>query len=325
MKKDGRDLVAQFGALAPERRPISLQRWGFMRIGLALALVFGGFLALQATAGIFTSDLQVAGTPNCGTDNLMILMAQAVPSAESVPCISSLPAGWKLGGVEIRRGQGRFWLDSDQGGKHAVEARLLPPEKCDLSGTSEVPSDEDGTRRYEKPEKLPPDLRSTRSYVFEGGCVTYQFEFHGNASASLMFDADGALAFQPRASLVAFALLAPPASLVIGEHPGLVVAPRPLRAVRTRIAVLRRYRELVSLVRREGFGPFMSASGRAGRSVEGAGIRIRRVLEEARGGYIKLRPIAATPTYFFPRATCEELAERPERRAPQTAARHPPL
>jgi hypothetical protein len=202
MKKDGRDLVAQFRALAPERRPISLQRWGFMRIGLAAALLFGGFLALQATAGIFTSDLQVAGTPNCGTDNLMILMAQAVPSAESVPCISSLPAGWKLGGVEIRRGQGRFWLDSDKGGKHAVEARLLPPEKCDLSGASEVPSDEVGTRRYEKPDKLPPDLRSTRSYVFEGGCVTYQFEFHGNASASLMFDADGALAFQPRDALV---------------------------------------------------------------------------------------------------------------------------
>ena len=202
MKKDGRDLVAQFRALAPERRPISLQRWGFMRIGLALAVVFGGFLALQATAGIFTSDLQVAGTPSCGTDNLMILMAQAVPSAESVPCISSLPAGWKLGGVQIRRGQGRFWLDSDKGGKHAVEARLLPPEKCDLSGATEVPSDEVGTRRYEKPEKLPPDLRSTRSYVFDGGCVTYRFEFHGNASASLMFDADSALAFQPRAALV---------------------------------------------------------------------------------------------------------------------------
>ena len=36
MKHDGRDLVAQFRALAPERRPISLQRWGPRRILMAL-------------------------------------------------------------------------------------------------------------------------------------------------------------------------------------------------------------------------------------------------------------------------------------------------
>ena len=37
MKQDGRDLLAQFRALAPPRRPISLQRWGPRRIGLARA------------------------------------------------------------------------------------------------------------------------------------------------------------------------------------------------------------------------------------------------------------------------------------------------
>ena len=59
-------------------------------------------------------------------------------------------------------------------------------------------------------------------------------------------------------------LLARPGSLAIGERAGLVVAPRPVRAVKTRIAVLRRYRELVRLARREGFGPFLSAAGRGG-------------------------------------------------------------
>ena len=39
MKKDGRDLLAQFRALAPARRPISLQRWSPMRVGLAILLV----------------------------------------------------------------------------------------------------------------------------------------------------------------------------------------------------------------------------------------------------------------------------------------------
>ena len=38
MKQDGRDLVAQFRALAPARRPISLQRWGPRRVLMALGI-----------------------------------------------------------------------------------------------------------------------------------------------------------------------------------------------------------------------------------------------------------------------------------------------
>ena len=40
-------------------------------------------------------------------------------------------------------------------------------------------------------------------------------------------------------------LLARPGSLATGERAGLVVAPRPLRAVQRRVSVARRYRELV--------------------------------------------------------------------------------
>jgi tRNA A-37 threonylcarbamoyl transferase component Bud32 len=45
MKQDGRDLVADFRALAPARRPISLQRWSVRRIVYALALVIGVAIA----------------------------------------------------------------------------------------------------------------------------------------------------------------------------------------------------------------------------------------------------------------------------------------
>ena len=44
-----------------------------------------------------------------------------------------------------------------------------------------MPSDEAGFRRYERPEQLPPDLRSTRYYLFPGGCVTYEFAFDSRA------------------------------------------------------------------------------------------------------------------------------------------------
>ena len=78
----------------------------------------------------------------------------------------------------------------------------LPPEDCTVDNATEVPSDEPGTRRYEQPEQLPPGLRSTRYYVFPGGCVTYRLAFSDRASAALIFDADSALGFQPRAVLV---------------------------------------------------------------------------------------------------------------------------
>jgi hypothetical protein len=205
MKRDGRDLLAQFRALGPERRPIGLQRWSLQRLLLSVAVLGGAVLALVATAGLVTPayDLGVTGKPSCGTGELMTLMAQAVPSATAVPCIDSLPAGWQMGGVRVRRDRATFWLDSDKGGSHAVEATLLRPTECVTTGAMEEPSDEVGMRRFEQPDQLPPNLRSTRYYVFPGGCITYRFSFSGTATAALMFDADRALASQPRADLVA--------------------------------------------------------------------------------------------------------------------------
>ena len=54
MKKDGRDLLAQFRALAPARRPISLQTWGPRRIFMAAALVVIVALALMNMYNMFS-------------------------------------------------------------------------------------------------------------------------------------------------------------------------------------------------------------------------------------------------------------------------------
>ena len=205
MKADGRDLVAQFRAKVPERRPISLQRWSVKRVLLALGLVAAAIVVVPNAVSLFTPvhDMQVTGSPDCANDsNLLVLMAQSVPSATSVPCVASLPAGWTVGGVRIRNDRGAFWLDSEDAGTRAVEVALLPPEQCTVDAATEVPSDEVGMRRFEQAEGLPPDLRSTRTYLFDGGCVTYTFEFAGDATAALTFATDNALAFQPRETLV---------------------------------------------------------------------------------------------------------------------------
>jgi tRNA A-37 threonylcarbamoyl transferase component Bud32/membrane-associated phospholipid phosphatase len=204
LKQDGRDLLGQFRALAPHREPISLQRWSVRRVAIALALVLGVGVAVGQISLLLrpARDIPLQGTPLCGTDSLLVLMAQAVPSATSVPCIASLPAGWEHGQVQVRRNHAMFTLNSDVGGEQAVTVTLRTPDQCDVGDAMPVATDELGTQRYERPEQLPPELRATRYYLFEGGCVTYEYAFKTGATPALMFDADQALSLQPRLVLV---------------------------------------------------------------------------------------------------------------------------
>jgi len=206
MKQDGRDLIGEFRSLAPDRQPIALQRWSAKRVLMIAALAIGAAFVVSQLFAVLTpgsaNTAEVTKSPTCGTGNIMILIAQSVPTATSVPCIANLPAGWSVGGAEVETGATRFWLDSAIAGERAVEATLQPPEACSVEGATEVPSDEVGMRRFERPEQLTPDLVTTRYYTFVGGCVTYEFSFGGDASTALLFEADTALSFESREVLV---------------------------------------------------------------------------------------------------------------------------
>jgi membrane-associated phospholipid phosphatase/tRNA A-37 threonylcarbamoyl transferase component Bud32 len=203
MKRDGRDLLAQFRALAPPRKTISLQRWSFHRVFLAVVVALVLLVSVNWIVGMFlpTYELDISQAPDCETSNLTVLMAQSVPEATMVPCVATYPAGWSLGDVRVRNDRALFWLNSDIAGDHAVEATLQPEDRCDVSAATEVPSDEVGTQRYESLRGLPPALESTRYYLFPGGCVTYRFDFDADATSSQFFDADQALGFLPRSTL----------------------------------------------------------------------------------------------------------------------------
>jgi RIO-like serine/threonine protein kinase len=47
LKEDGRNLLAEFRALAPRRDPVRIQRWSLRRIVLTLAVAFGGLLVVS--------------------------------------------------------------------------------------------------------------------------------------------------------------------------------------------------------------------------------------------------------------------------------------
>jgi membrane-associated phospholipid phosphatase len=200
MKRDPRDLLGAFRALAPPREPIVLQRWSVQRIALACAVLGATVAAVVFAAPAFFPAGDIgANPPICGTGHSMILSAQAVPSAALVPCVAGLPSGWHTAHADIVSGRATFWLDSDQAGTHAVTVTLTAT--CDTSGAQQVRSDRPGTRRFERPLSQRP-FEHLRFYTFPGGCVTYEFKFSGGASSLQAIPISGAVAFMPRARLV---------------------------------------------------------------------------------------------------------------------------
>ena len=202
MKRDPRDLLGTFRALAPPRKPIVLQRWSIGRVALAVAMLAIITAAVGETGNAFFPAAENLGAyaPSCGTGHSMILSAQAVPSAALLPCIAALPAGWSVGGTDIASGRASLWLDSDRAGPRAVTVTLTAT--CDTSGAQQIPSDQPGTRRFEHPLSLAPQFSGLRFYTFPGGCVTYRFSFAQGTSPALAVAVDNALAFQSRSTLV---------------------------------------------------------------------------------------------------------------------------
>jgi hypothetical protein len=132
----------------------------------------------------------------------MILMAQAVPSASLVPSVATLPSGWTIGLTTVQTGKGRFFLASDQAGPDAVQVTLSGA--CSEPLGREVPSDEPGTRRFEHISEVSPTYSGTRTYRFDGGCVTYTFNFAPHSDVGLVFDVDQAVTFLPREQLISY-------------------------------------------------------------------------------------------------------------------------
>jgi tRNA A-37 threonylcarbamoyl transferase component Bud32 len=203
MKRDPRDLLGTFRALAPPRAPIVLQRWSPRRVGLALAVPVAVVAAVWVAGNSFSPAENIgAYPPLCDTGHATILAAQAVPSAALVPCVSELPSGWRVGGADVASGQSVFWLDSDQAGPRAVIVTLSAA--CDVSGDQPEPSDQPGTQRFDSPLIVGTRFAGLRIYTFPGGCASYRFDFAPGASPLLATAVDSAVAFMPRVRLVSF-------------------------------------------------------------------------------------------------------------------------
>jgi len=139
-------------------------------------------------------------SPKVGVDATVVLMAQSVPTASSLPCIrSSLPAGWFLADLKVRDGVARFWLGSHLEGEKAVLVQVTA--SCDVRGATEVPSEQTGMRQYERVSRLQGGYAGKRHYVYPGGCTTYEFDLRGESRAQPLAAISQALGFVSRDTL----------------------------------------------------------------------------------------------------------------------------
>jgi hypothetical protein len=152
----------------------------------------GGFLAARQPACRYHGRQGTA---------LLILMAQAVPTASQLPCVELLPAGWSVSDIFVRNRRVRFSLDSDRVGLHAVEVVLQ--RFCTLGKVTRVPSDHPGTRRYQEVISIEPGkrYRGAVHYLFPGGCVTYRLDFRSDEQARPLGEVSNALGFVSRDTL----------------------------------------------------------------------------------------------------------------------------
>ncbi|MCA1673148.1 MAG: hypothetical protein LC799_13425 [Actinobacteria bacterium] len=164
----------------------------------AAVVAAAAVLAVGSGCGRVRSETSPTCVPK-GADTL-VLLAQSVPTASKVPCISSYPAGWHFASMSVRSGRSQFTLDSDRAGISAVRVALQA--RCDLEGATEISSDEPGTRRFERIISVVDGFKAVRTYQFDGGCITYRFDFDRQGRA-LVNEVSVAIGFMDRAAVAA--------------------------------------------------------------------------------------------------------------------------
>jgi tRNA A-37 threonylcarbamoyl transferase component Bud32/membrane-associated phospholipid phosphatase len=211
LREQGRDLHAEFLRLLPARpRPIRIQRWSARRVGLLLLVVPVAVLLIPVARLALENNDQTTTLLNltsldCAAElEPLWLMAQSVPSASLVPCVPSLPAGWRFANVSegprpsaARNGWSMFTLRKYLVGSLVVRLTAT----CDTAGAIQRPPDQPGAQRYERTDQGSSGRAATWYTVFPGGCVTAQLQGTSAADAGFATEARSIIDFTTRQAL----------------------------------------------------------------------------------------------------------------------------
>ncbi len=184
-----------------ERSRARIRTWSRTSLTWAAAIA----LVLSATACGAIRDNE---HPLCAYGGPTVLMAEAIPSASLVPCMRSLPIGWRFGAFRAGYGNAGFTMDSDVGGKGALRVDFLA--SCRTGSLRRTPSDQPGAVLYASSPSQQSGSGSQipggfvveqRLYVFRGGCAMYRFAVPNNRAGMLLRQIQSAASFMTRRAL----------------------------------------------------------------------------------------------------------------------------
>ena len=152
-----------------------------------------------AAATVLTGCAEDLDTmPGCDADSRLATIAQSVPGAAYVPCISELPTGWSFDGADIDQDGTTISLDSDRADR-PMEISLSAT--CDIGSATPIAPSDEGTRTYQLIESIDPRYSGTFIDVFPGGCIVSSYDFERGAHIALVTELQRTVGLYPRRQL----------------------------------------------------------------------------------------------------------------------------
>jgi hypothetical protein len=170
-------------------------------VALLLILAAANWTAFVNTQ-VATETPLYYNSVGCAELEPLWLMAQAVPSASSLPCVRSRLPGWTVGKVTVNSGRAVISLDHDRAGAGAVIIELIGAcNPTAISSMVEGPAPAPGIRRFQQREQ-PVGRYSTTWYDrVSGGCIVYSLQSTTDMQGRFATDLPRLLGFITRDAL----------------------------------------------------------------------------------------------------------------------------
>lgn len=172
------------------------------RLAVALLLL----LALPACGNVYLTvapdpALRRLSCPGEGgqVTSTLVLLAQSVPEASLIPCMSSTPPRWRLDDFSARNGSARF--DVEFGDEDDLRMTVELAHRCRVEDATETRSDLPGMTRYDHVTADPERYAVDRYYVDAHACTVVHFTGLGQEAQAFADEIVPALGFIPRETL----------------------------------------------------------------------------------------------------------------------------
>jgi len=131
---------------------------------------------------------------------MQVLLAQSVPTASAVPCLTGDVTDWLMTVFEVVNGKARIEFTHRYGRDDDTATLDFGPD-CDVGAAREVSSRHDGMRRYDRPGDRTGRYTDRIYYVGPGGCTALRFNLSGAGADLRGAEITGVLGFVSRADL----------------------------------------------------------------------------------------------------------------------------